>query len=95
MAEKGTLTWRLGLIEDTVGGITGGGVLEGSGNSFPLAIRGHSAGDKVMLQVEASGSKVEFRAKLSSPDRMDAKLYLGDTPRALTLVRSDAASAMT
>lgn len=87
VAETGSLTWRLGLIEDPMGELNGGGALEGAGQSFPLSIRGQSAGDKVTLQVEAAGSRMEFRATLTGPDRMEARLYMGDTPRPLTLVR--------
>lgn len=89
VAETGSLTWRLGLVEDPAGEITGGGVLQGSDTSFPLCIRGQSAGDRVTLQVEAAGSRMEFRAKLTSPGSMEARLYLGDKPRPLTLVRVD------
>lgn len=87
VAETGSLTWRLGLIEDPVGELTGGGVLEGAGQSFPLSIRGQSAGNKVTLQVEAAGSRMEFRGTLTGPDRMEARLYMGDTPRPLTILR--------
>ncbi|CAN5324858.1 hypothetical protein BH24GEM2_BH24GEM2_02230 [soil metagenome] len=87
VAVTGSLTWRLGLIEDPRGELSGGGVLEGGGQSFPLAIRGQSAGDKVTLQVEAAGSRMEFRATLTGTDCMEARLYMGDTPRPLTLVR--------
>lgn len=93
VAQTGALTWRLGLVEDPAGAVTGGGALEGSGTSFPLCIHGQSAGDRVILQVEAAGSRMEFRARLTSPASMDAKLYLGDTPRRLTLLRLDEPSA--
>jgi hypothetical protein len=89
VAQTGALTWRLALAADAAGVIAGGGALEGSGTSFPLRIRGQSAGDRVTLQVEAAGSRMEFRARLTSPGSMDAKLYLGDTPRPLTLLRLD------
>ncbi len=89
VAHTGALTWHMGLAEDARGVIAGGGALEGSGTSFPLRIRGQSAGDRVTLQVEAAGSRMEFRARLTSPGSMDAKLYLGDTPRPLTLLRLD------
>jgi hypothetical protein len=87
VAETGSLTWRLGLVEDPAGEISGGGVLQGSETSFPLCISGQSAGDRVTLRVEAAGSRMEFRARLTTPDSMDAKLYLGDAPRPLTLRR--------